>query len=94
MLQAVIMSKDDNVATAVADLKAYEEAVTRKGSETVILKPKCDIALGHKFALCDIPANGNIIKYGYTIGIAKEIIPEGQHVHVHNVESLRGRGDK
>ena len=35
----------------------------------------------------------NLIKYGEAIGQATQDIEEGQHVHVHNVESLRGRGD-
>ncbi|MDP1993088.1 MAG: SAF domain-containing protein [Syntrophales bacterium] len=35
-----------------------------------------------------------IVKYGEPIGIATQDIRIGQHVHVHNLESARGRGDK
>jgi len=35
-----------------------------------------------------------LIKYGETIGSATEYIKQGDHVHVHNVEGLRGRGDR
>lgn len=34
-----------------------------------------------------------VIKYGEIIGKASVEIRKGQHVHVHNLESLRGRGD-
>ncbi|MFQ5657413.1 MAG: SAF domain-containing protein [Candidatus Methylomirabilales bacterium] len=34
-----------------------------------------------------------IIKYGQVIGRATVEIAPGDHVHVHNMESLRGRGD-
>ncbi len=32
-------------------------------------------------------------KYGEVIGLANAPISPGDHVHVHNVESQRGRGD-
>ena len=35
-----------------------------------------------------------MLKYGIVIGRATHDIQQGQHVHVHNVEALRGRGDK
>jgi altronate dehydratase small subunit len=35
----------------------------------------------------------DVLKYGEVIGQATQDISEGKHVHVHNVESLRGRGD-
>ena len=35
-----------------------------------------------------------MIKYGETVGLATEDIGAGQHVHVHNVEGIKGRGDK
>jgi altronate dehydratase small subunit len=33
-------------------------------------------------------------KYAEVIGLATEKIARGQHVHVHNVEGLKGRGDQ
>ena len=41
----------------------------------------------------EINAGEEIIKYGESIGRAKVTIPLGYHVHIHNVESNRGRGD-
>ena len=35
----------------------------------------------------------DIRKYGQVVGRATADIRTGDHVHVHNVEALRGRGD-
>ncbi len=42
---------------------------------------------GHKYALLDIPAGENIIKYGNPIGHATEDIKKGDHVHSHNMKT-------
>ncbi len=42
---------------------------------------------GHKYALRDIKAGENIIKYGNPIGHATEDIAKGDHVHSHNVKT-------
>ena len=42
---------------------------------------------GHKYALCDIKAGENIIKYGNPIGHAIVDIKAGEHVHNHNIKT-------
>jgi len=42
---------------------------------------------GHKYALRDISAGENIIKYGNPIGHATQDIKRGEHVHSHNVKT-------
>ncbi len=42
---------------------------------------------GHKYALRDISAGENIIKYGNPIGHATCDIKKGEHVHTHNVKT-------
>ena len=42
---------------------------------------------GHKYALCDIKENENIIKYGQPIGHATEFIKKGEHIHSHNMKT-------
>lgn len=49
-----------------------------------------NIENGHKFALCDIAAGENIIKYGFPIGHATINIQKGEHVHTHNVKTNLG----
>lgn len=46
---------------------------------------------GHKYALRDIAAGENIIKYGNPIGHATVDIKVGEHIHTHNMKTnLRG----
>ena len=45
---------------------------------------------GHKYALRDIAAGENVIKYGMPIGHATCAIRAGEHVHVHNVATNLG----
>ena len=42
---------------------------------------------GHKYAIRDIKAGENIIKYGCPIGHATSDIKAGEHVHTHNVKT-------
>ena len=90
---AVQISIADNVATALRDLQQNEPIVLEiknKAKKIVVLEP---IQYGHKFSLSEIGKGEQVIKYGEIIGIATQKIEKGCHVHIHNVESLRGRGD-
>lgn len=90
---AVVINKNDNVATAVKDLSAGEEVYITIDGQEVKITLLSDIKFGHKFAIVDIKKGENVIKYGEVIGRATSDIKKGEHVHVHNIESLRGRGD-
>lgn len=84
----------DNVATIFGQVKANSEidVIDSKGNKTVV-KVLENIPYGHKIALKEIGKGEHIIKYGEGLGIATEEITVGQHVHIHNIESIRGRGD-
>ncbi len=45
---------------------------------------------GHKYALRDIAAGENVVKYGMPIGHATRAIAKGEHVHVENVKTNLG----
>ena len=87
------MPKDD-VGVAVADLKSGEEIgiVTLEGESIGSIKLIGDIPLGHKVAMRDLPAEKNVIEYGREIGYALSPIHAGEHVHIHNIRSLRWAG--
>lgn len=87
---AVVISEQDNVATATRDVKAGEKVTVRVGGEENELLVKSDIRFLHKFALKDIKKGEKVLKYGTVIGEATGDIAQGEHVHVHNVRSLRG----
>lgn len=73
----------DNTVVEVRDKKGNSEQITIHG----------DIPYGHKLAVCDIKKGEQITKYGEEIGIATTDIKKGDYVHVHNLDSMRGRGD-
>ncbi|MCM3781814.1 UxaA family hydrolase [Neobacillus mesonae] len=88
------MHADDHVATALKDIKAGEKISYVFNGNRFHLEVIDDIMFGHKIALADIPAGTKVKKYGEVIGQASMEISAGQHVHVHNIEGLRGRGDQ
>lgn len=72
----------DNVAVAVADdLKRGEEILV--DGHRIVLRD--DIARGHKFALEDLAAGQDIIKYGYPIGRLTQSVGQGEWIHSHNL---------
>jgi altronate dehydratase small subunit len=85
-MKAIVVSERDNVATALTDIEALESVDVRIG-ETVctilVLEP---IPFGFKFAICNISAVHDIVKYGKSIGKSKMTIDTGKLVHNHNVE--------
>ena len=91
--KAVILNTKDNVATALADLKAGDTLELEVGGETKEVRLTTDIPFGHKFSLSKIEPNSPVIKYGEIIGVSTATIKPGDYVHIHNVVSRRGRGD-
>jgi altronate hydrolase len=55
------------------------------GGEAVAVADR--VGLGHKVALRPIRKGEAVRKYGQVIGFAREDIPAGAHVHVHNVSA-------
>lgn len=92
-IDALVLHQSDNVATAVQELKAGQNAAVRFGLEIHHVVVQEDIPYGHKFAVRAITKGEDILKYGEVIGRSTAMIPSGRHAHVQNVESLRGRGD-
>lgn len=92
ILKYIVLSESDNVATALENIPVDTEVhIPPKNN---LIKLKQEIQFGHKFALEDISEGERIIKYGETIGVATCNISRGYHVHVHNLEGTRGRGDR
>ena len=91
--RVLVLHPSDNVATALVDLDAGQTVTADRESGTVTVYAQQPIAFGHKLALVPLAAGAPVYKYGEVIGVASADIPAGAHVHVHNVESQRGRGD-
>lgn len=86
----LILAKQDNVGVLLED--------AQKG-DTACYEGRCvtcldDIAFCHKIALTDIPRHTDFIKYGEIIGYALRDIRQGEWVHTHNLDDVRGREGK
>jgi len=92
-VRAVVMNPKDNVATLLSDVEVGAVVVVTSADGKVVKKVEAvrSIPLGHKIAITRIGRKELVLKYGEVIGEATEPIEEGEHVHVHNVKSLRVR---
>ena len=90
----VVDEEKDSVANILSNdvKKGMVVPVTVMGEEFQI-KVFADIPYGHKIAIKPIKAGETVVKYGLSIGRAIADIAVGEHVHIHNIEPLRGRGD-
>jgi altronate dehydratase small subunit len=91
---ALVMDGRDQVATALRDMAAGEQIrymLTGSVTTVTLLDP---IPFGHKLAVMNIEAGIEVRKYGEVIGRTTAAIERGRHVHVHNIEGIRGRGDQ
>lgn len=80
-MKLIHIHPSDNVAVALEDISRGETLET--GGLTALE----DVQRGHKIALQNIAAGEAVVKYGCAIGHAKEDIPAGAWVHVHNTRT-------
>ncbi len=76
---SIKIHREDNVAVAIRDLP--KGTVLDDGTVTVT-----DIPQAHKIALCDIPAGGEVRRYGVLLGTMKEDMPRGGWINENNLE--------
>lgn len=89
--KAILINEKDNVATAIVPLEAGSTVSLEVLGRKERIKLLSSIPMGHKFALRPIAQGEDVIKYGESIGQTTAAIARGEHVHVHNVVSHRGR---
>lgn len=85
----------DNVAVLFEENTAAntEVDVRDKRGNVCLVTVNQAVPYGHKLAVAPIAKGEDIIKYGESIGVATQDIAPGDHVHIHNMDSKRGRGD-
>ncbi|TPM32839.1 UxaA family hydrolase [Mesorhizobium sp. B2-3-4] len=87
---AIVLHADDDVAVLVEPVEAGASLMTRGARDGLLLTAGASLDAGHKLALRDLAAGATIRKYGEVIGRLTADVAAGDHVHVHNLESLRG----
>ncbi|OZI66807.1 UxaA family hydrolase [Bordetella genomosp. 11] len=88
-----VVHRDDNVGTVVGGDIRERGPVPLAGSGQGMVDVCEPVPYGHKVALRPLDAGQEIVKYGVAVGRLSSAVAAGRHVHVHNLESQRGRGD-
>lgn len=83
----LLLSQEDNVGILLEDAHTGDQAVC----EAVSVCCLEEIPFCHKVALTDISRHAYFIKYGEIIGYALRDIKQGEWVHTHNLDDVRGR---
>ena len=90
MQNFIKINENDNVVVALNTIPQGESVTVEVQGVSKSVTALEEIPAGHKMALCDIPEGGQVIKYGYRIGNAKEPVKEGAWIHVHNLKTALG----
>jgi len=88
----LVHSPKDNVGVVVVEgLKAGTGmmGVITETDDTLKLKAKQDIPIGHKVALKPLKKGDTIVKYGEDIGKMVADAGVGEHVHTQNLKTKR-----
>lgn len=80
----------DNVVTCLIPIKKGD-LITVDGEQITV---NDDIKRYHKIVIKDLDQGDIVYKYGQIIGTMTQKAKKGDYIHVHNLESTRGRGDK
>lgn len=90
MARAIFGHERDNVVTCCTALDPGDTVELPGGAVSAAER----VPIYHKMAIRRIAAGERVYKYGQPIGLASRDIEPGCHVHVQNLESDRGRGDR
>jgi len=90
MINALKIHARDNVVMALSDLPAGMRLELADHGGPLEVATAEGIPFGHKVAVAPIARGEAVIKYGEPIGLAVVDIAPGQHVHTHNLRSVRG----
>ena len=91
MHKFLIHNHGDHVGVATSDIAAGEVVigVFMDDDSTIEVTANGAVPLGHKIAIANVPAGGDVIKYLTKIGITPAGFSVGDYVHTHNVKTAR-----
>ncbi len=90
VMNCLMLDPKDSVAVVLDNLKSGDIAAIREPNQKMQeVKIIQDIPRYHKVATANIQAGDLIYKYGQVIGKASRDIQIGEHVHSHNLVSIR-----
>jgi altronate dehydratase small subunit len=86
---AIVLHARDDVAILALPVTAGETVITQGARAGMVLHPRNALPAGHKIALMDLASGAHVHKYGEVIGRLTAAVVAGDHVHIHNLVSLR-----
>ena len=89
MSRAVLLHPSDDVAVLVEPAAAGETVEIVGGDAGGPLASAAVLPLGHKIAVRALAEGTPVRKYGEVIGRMTATAARGDHIHVHNLVSLR-----
>lgn len=91
MHKFLIHNHGDHVGVATSDIKAGEQVVGvfMDDDSTVEVTSAHAVPLGHKIAIVDVAAGGDVLKYSVKIGVSPQGFAAGDYVHTHNLKTAR-----
>ena len=90
MVNALRIHPEDNVVTVLHDVDPGVAIDLGDGALPDLVVARGEIPFGHKVAIRVIASGEHVVKYGASIGVATADIQPGDHVHLHNLRSVRG----
>ena len=94
MANVLRIDPQDNVVVALSDLPGGTRLALADSAPDLDVVSVDAVPFGHKIAIVAIQQGGSVIKYGASIGLASQDVSPGQHVHVHNLSSVRGAANQ
>lgn len=88
-INVLVLNEKDTVGVVMDDLRTGDIGVYLLAGKEYEVKVVQDIPIYHKIALTDMFEGENAYKYGQEIGRVTMDIQAGQHVHSHNLISIR-----
>ncbi|MFD1888472.1 UxaA family hydrolase [Paenibacillus wenxiniae] len=80
----IAIQKQDDVVIALRDMEAGDTLLLDDGD---ILNVTESVPRGHKIAVRQIELGQDVLKYGFSIGRATQLIQPGQWIHSHNLHT-------
>ena len=85
----LVLHRDDDVAVLTRHVEAGESVEVAVPGGLIRLQLPGAVAIGHKIALRSMGVGHQVRKYGEVIGALTASVVPGEHIHVHNLVSLR-----
>jgi aminocarboxymuconate-semialdehyde decarboxylase len=87
----LVHEDSDDVGVAVVPVGRGREVIAAfmASGKRLTLEALDDVPLGHKIALRDLDEGAQVLKYGIAIGRTSRSIRAGNHVHTHNLRTIR-----